>query len=85
MTPRKEQLIRAQRLSELGLVSFIRPDQLTPSGLYESVSALLESEEQPLEEARRRRTLPLDGAARLAALCSPMLNIPMAVGSSWSN
>ena len=83
--PRKEQLIRAQRLSELGLVSFIRPDQLTPSSLYESVSALLESEEQPLEEARRRRTLPLDGAARLAALCSPMLNIPMAVESSWSN
>ncbi len=83
--PRKEQLIRAQRLSELGLVSFIPPEQLTPSCLYESVSALLESEEQPPEEARRRRALPLDGAARLAALCSPMLNSQMAVNSSWSN
>jgi predicted glycosyltransferase len=77
--PRKEQLIRAQRLSDMGLVSFIPPDQLTPAVLFDTISSLLSREDDPLAEARETRLLPLDGAAKVASLCYPMLKTPLEV------
>ena len=77
--PRKEQLIRSERLAEMGLVSYINPQELTPAFLYDAVSSLLESDDQPLAEGRRNRRLPLDGSARLAAMCASILNSPFAV------
>jgi predicted glycosyltransferase len=71
--PRKEQLLRAQRLSQLGLVSHITQERLTPDSLYEAVTCLLNRNDRPLARAREKRTLPLEGAARLAALCRPLL------------
>ena len=77
--PRKEQLIRAKRLSDLGLVSFITPEQLTPTLLFDKISDLLSDDEQPLEEARQRKVLPLDGANQLAARCISMLHPQLVV------
>ncbi|HEX2729065.1 MAG TPA: glycosyltransferase [Rubrobacteraceae bacterium] len=39
--PRLEQLIRAERLSQLGLVEMIHPNDLTPARMREKVEALL--------------------------------------------
>ncbi|QIN82495.1 glycosyltransferase [Rubrobacter tropicus] len=39
--PRVEQLIRAERLSELGLVEMIHPDDLTPGAMRKKVEGLL--------------------------------------------
>jgi len=41
VTPRKEQLIRAETLSHRGLVEMIHPDDLTPARLLDSTRALL--------------------------------------------
>jgi predicted glycosyltransferase len=73
--PRKEQLLRAQRLSELGLVDYLSPDHLTPDTLQVTIASLLESDAQPLADARLRNLLPLDGAPTLARLCGPLLRV----------
>ena len=77
--PRKEQLIRAQRLSEMGLVSYIAPEQLNPDDLYETVSTLLSKSDKPLVEARKKGVLALDGGAQMASLCHKYLEAPIEV------
>ncbi len=71
--PRREQLLRARRLFEMGLVSYISPEELSPERLYQTVMTNLASPKSPLAEARRNNLLPLDGAAKLAELCRPLL------------
>ncbi len=44
-TPRKEQLIRAKRLKERGLIDYLRWSEVTPQLLREKIFALLENEE----------------------------------------
>ena len=48
---REEQLIRAERLSELGLVHTLHPDSITPERLYEALRAELANGE-PLARGR---------------------------------
>ena len=69
---RREQLLRSHRLEELGLVSWLHPDGLTPSGLFGAIREALDSDEEPLSEARRVSRLPLDGAERFAAFCGEL-------------
>ncbi|MGE3171350.1 MAG: response regulator [Planctomycetota bacterium] len=64
---RQEQWIRAQRLAELGLVTCLHPESVTPAGLFAAVQEALQQE--PLVQARARG-LPLDGAARFADYCA---------------
>jgi len=71
--PRKEQLLRAQRLSEMGLVRYISPEDLTPERLFETVASMLANADSPLAETRQKKLLPLDGATKLAELCQPLL------------
>ncbi|HLG94451.1 MAG TPA: glycosyltransferase, partial [candidate division Zixibacteria bacterium] len=71
--PRTEQLIRAQKLSRMGLVNYISPQELTVERLYETVTAMLHTKEEPLVEARRKKLLPLDGAFKLAEFCRLLL------------
>ncbi len=71
--PRREQLLRARRLFEMGLVSYISPEELTPERLYQMIMSALTSPKSPLAEARQKNLLPLDGAAKLAELCRPLL------------
>ncbi len=62
---RNEQLIRAKRLAELGIVSMIHPDDVNADSLYSQVSAQLRSESEPLTEARKNSIVKLDGADRV--------------------
>ena len=77
--PRKEQLIRAQRLSEMGLIDFVLPEALAPEALFETVASLLDTSELPLEAARESALLPLDGGEQVAAMCQPFLQSRAAV------
>jgi predicted glycosyltransferase len=65
---RKEQLIRARRLEELGLVQCLGPDEATPEGLWAAISGA--GEEEPLTRARAEGRLPLDGARNFAEFCA---------------
>ncbi len=67
---RDEQLIRARRFEELGLVSALDPSEATPERLYGEVARLLADARRPLAEARAKGTLQLDGAQRFAEFCS---------------
>jgi predicted glycosyltransferase len=58
--PRVEQLIRAKRLSELGLVEMIHPDDLTPGAVREKVEGLLRQGIAPAPSFE----VDLSGAAR---------------------
>jgi predicted glycosyltransferase len=64
-SPRQEQLIRARRFSELGLVALLEPSGLSPELLRAEIERALE---QPRGQvaARAQAALPLDGA-RVAA------------------
>ncbi|MFQ5498208.1 MAG: glycosyltransferase family protein [Candidatus Zixiibacteriota bacterium] len=66
---REEQLMRARRFAELGLVKFIHPKDVTARLLFDMVSEMLDDQSCPLTEARRIGRIPLDGAHRIAALC----------------
>ena len=70
---RNEQLLRAERLAELGLVELLRPEHLDPARLLASVEAQLASSRTPLREARTARLLRFDGADRAADHCRELL------------
>ncbi len=62
---RDEQLIRARRLAELGIVSMIHPDEVNADSLYHQVTALLTSTTEPLTDARKNARVKLDGTERV--------------------
>ncbi|MDQ3696215.1 MAG: hypothetical protein M3464_21755 [Chloroflexota bacterium] len=59
VTPRTEQLIRAEALSRRGLIRMLHPDDLTPARLLEELDALLAA-------PAARRWLPMDGLTGVA-------------------
>ena len=63
---RKEQLIRARRFSDLGLVRFLHPDDLTPELLGRMIEETLADPNDALPKSRADGLLWLDGADRLA-------------------
>jgi predicted glycosyltransferase len=66
VAPRAEQLLRARRLSERGLVDDVHPDDLSPDLLGAWLTAAVRT--------RRRRTgVALDGLARVRALADTQL------------
>jgi predicted glycosyltransferase len=69
ITPRREQLIRAQRLSELALFDMLHPDQLSPT----AVGNWLAREPGPMPRARR--VIDLNGTRRLPGLLRSVLSI----------
>jgi predicted glycosyltransferase len=72
VTPRKEQLIRAEALSRLGLVRTIHPKDLSPRRLSDEVAGLL------AEPANRRPRLRMDGLQGVAEALRPVLPRPLA-------
>jgi predicted glycosyltransferase len=68
--PRREQLIRAERLSELGLVQMVHPDELSPAVL----SRWLDSP----AAAPRRGVIDMSGVSRLPALLQELVPEPLA-------
>jgi predicted glycosyltransferase len=65
--PRREQLIRAERLRDLGLLDMLHPDKLSPHTLSEWIARGL----PPLPEIRNR--IDLNGLARLPQLLESVL------------
>ena len=75
---RKEQLLRARRLAELGLCTCVEPEGLTPRSLLEAITAARGS--SALQRARAEG-LPLEGARRFADLFGRILSQPTQAGS----
>jgi predicted glycosyltransferase len=68
--PRREQLIRAQRLSDLGLVDMLHPDELSPAALSEWLSRA------PRPRPCARECLDFNGLNRLPHLLQQVLQRP---------
>jgi predicted glycosyltransferase len=66
--PRREQLIRAKRLQNLGLIDMLHPDNLNPSALSEWLSRDLGS------PPRIRERVDLNGLSRLPYLLEEVVN-----------
>jgi predicted glycosyltransferase len=66
--PRTEQLIRAERLQELGLVQMLHPDQATP----DAISEWLSRDIPPPPPARE--VIDFHGTRRIPALLTSLLN-----------
>ena len=69
--PRQEQLIRAQALSERGLVRMLEPAELEPQRLLHELSALIDNPPQP-------ERLPLNGLDVAADSVDELLAEPLA-------
>jgi predicted glycosyltransferase len=67
VVPRTEQLIRAERLSELGLLDCLHPDSLTPKRLSKWMDRKTES------KPRAKSPINLEGLARVLQLTSQLL------------
>jgi predicted glycosyltransferase/DNA-binding NarL/FixJ family response regulator len=70
---RQEQLIRARRLEELGLLTCIHPDEIDAVRLYGAVRALLANTSEPLTEGRARGAIRLDGTDQIADFCGKLV------------
>lgn len=67
---RQEQILRARRLAELGLVDLLEPGAVTPDALFDRVAGLLADPRAPLAEARERGVVRFDGAQQVAEFCA---------------
>ena len=67
--PRREQLIRAERLRDLGLLDVLDPDKLSPRALTEWLA-------RPMEPPRISDRIDLNGLARLPDLLEEVLAAP---------
>jgi len=70
VAPRREQLIRAQRMNDLGLIDILHPDQLSPS----AVAHWLAREPAAIPSARKR--IDLNGTMKLPGLLQSLLAEP---------
>lgn len=70
---RAEQLLRAKRLQELGLVEFLHPADVSSARLWEMIRNLLATDAEPLTVARSANRISFDGARGLAAFCAELI------------
>ncbi|MCC6626260.1 MAG: glycosyltransferase [Chloroflexi bacterium] len=68
MTPRREQLVRAERLRDLGLVDMLRPEAATPAALTAWLAR------DPGAPPRVRERIDLHGLTRLPRLLADLLD-----------
>jgi predicted glycosyltransferase len=71
--PVREQLIRAERLAELGLLSYVHPDRLTPEALRGALTGQLQAPAPSAADPVRFDALP-----NIAALVNELLARPAA-------
>ena len=62
---REEQLVRARRLAELGLVDFLHPRDATSEAIAHRVESALDDPTLSLASARANNVVPLDGAQQM--------------------
>ncbi|MEE8600819.1 glycosyltransferase family protein [Euzebya tangerina] len=77
VVPRREQLIRAGRLADHGLLQCIHPGQVTPSRLRTAIGRALQWDRSTLR-ARIAEHMTFDGAGRAAALLVTLARTGMA-------
>ena len=65
--PRREQLIRAERLTALGYSDLLRMSALTPELLWSRVNSALTMPDAPLAQLRETNLISLAGASSMAA------------------
>jgi predicted glycosyltransferase/CheY-like chemotaxis protein len=65
---RQEQLIRARRLADLGLVTCLGPEEVSPESLFDAVTSA--RRDPVLTRARAEGRLFLDGAEHFAEFCA---------------
>ncbi len=65
---RHEQEIRARRLDELGIITMLHPDEVSPETMFDQVRRLLADPRQPIAEARANSLVQLDGAQKVSEL-----------------
>lgn len=70
---RDEQLVRARRLAEMGLVECLPPQEVTPEVLGERVRAMLADPREALTEARVSGRVRFDGAEQVAEVCAGLV------------
>ena len=70
---RREQLLRASKLAELGLVNMLTPDSVTPERLAAEIRRMLDDPREPLAEARAKGVFDFEGSTRLANYCVTLL------------
>jgi predicted glycosyltransferase len=71
VSPRREQLIRAEALSARGMLRMVHPDEATPERLLAEIERLLAQPERP-------RRMPMNGLPAAAAELDAMLAQPAA-------
>ncbi|WP_446350657.1 glycosyltransferase family protein [Coleofasciculus sp. F4-SAH-05] len=69
--PRQEQLIRAKRLQDLGLIDMLHPDEVTPTALSEWLSGTMGT------STHRRDRIDFYGLARLPHLLESVIDSPV--------
>ncbi len=65
--------MRAEQLSDLGLLSFLSPELVTPARLFTAVSRLLSDDSDPLGDARRAKKIDLSGKENLGDMISNVM------------
>ncbi len=73
-TPRLEQFLRASIFSQMGMVSMLSPEDLTPLKLGETVERLLNQTEKPLALARQKNLVDLNGCQKVGEFLSKILD-----------
>lgn len=71
--PRREQLIRAERLRDLGMVEVLHPDELSPSAL----TAWLAGDSEP---PRAHERIDINGLGRIPSLLAELLSVHPSAG-----
>jgi predicted glycosyltransferase len=69
--PRQEQVVRAERLRDMGLIDMLHPNRVTPAALSEWLDV------QPQRQAAGHVSVDLDGLTRLPALLAEVLAPPL--------
>lgn len=81
--PRAEQLVRAQRLAELGAADMLTPDRLSPTALADWLATATAYDPDAATATRAARaTLDLDGLRRVPVIARRLLDQPRRPGRS---
>ena len=72
---REEQLLRSTILENLRLVDTLHPDKISPDSLYGRISDLLQIDDNPLESARRKGVVDIEGTGRVVSYAGDLIPI----------
>ena len=71
VVPRKEQLVRAERLSQLGLIDLLHPDQLTTTAMNDWIMAKV------VQAPKSSEMIDMRGLERVEQYCQSLVSRPI--------